>query len=170
MPIFIAIEHTHTTALCYFTSVPFLSLLFSKMSLEIPDIIVGRIQIIQYGRTFGLHRTCGPYAMVSENVTVSNLNGATLLHLSEENLKELLPKNIGERVVLRSLIDHFKRMATSRIESSSTEAVLSLRGNISYNESNTACTDPIASNNAGYTKMTNRTLPWQDHAPKPVEN
>ena len=59
-PIFIVIEHTHTTALCYFTSVPFLSLLFSKMYLEISDIIVGLIQIIQYGRTFGLHRTLWP--------------------------------------------------------------------------------------------------------------
>ena len=36
--IYVAIEHAHTTALCYFISVPFLSLLFSKMSLEISDI------------------------------------------------------------------------------------------------------------------------------------
>ena len=141
--------------LLYFSSFSLTSLF--KDVIRNSGHIVARIQIIQYGRTFGLHRTCGPYATVSENVTVNNLNGATLLHLSEENLKKLLPKNIGERVVLRSLIDYFKRMATSRIKSSSTEAVLSLRGNVSYNESNTACTDPIASNNAGYTEMTNRT-------------
>ena len=102
---------------------------------------------------------CGPYATVSESVTASDLNGATLLHLSEEDLKELLPKSIGDRAVLRSLIDHFKRMATRRIETSSAEAVPSLRRNagLTDNESNTACTDaPIASNTAGCTE-TNHT-------------
>ena len=96
---------------------------------------------------------CGPYATVSENISASDLNGATLLHLSED-LKELLPNKIGDRAVLQSLIDHFKRMATS-----SAEAVLSLGGNAGRtdNESNTACTDaPIASNTAGCTK-TNHT-------------
>ena len=58
--------------------------------------------------------------------------------------------------MLRSLINHFK-MSTSRIESSSTEAVRSLHRNVGDNESNTACTDPVASNTVGCTKMTNRT-------------
>ena len=58
--------------------------------------------------------------------------------------------------MLRSLIDHFK-MSTSRIKSSSPEAVPSLHRNVGDNESNTACTDPIASNTAGCTETTNRT-------------
>ena len=110
--------------------------------------------------------------MFSENITVSNLNCATLLYLSEEDLKELLPKNIEERAVLRSLIDHFK-MPTSRIKSSSPEAVPSLHRNVGDNESNTACTDPVANNTAGCTETTNSTKSStfaQDHAPKPVEN
>ena len=58
--------------------------------------------------------------------------------------------------MLCSLIDHFK-IATSRIESSSTEAVQSLHRKVGDNESNTACTDPVASNTAGCTKTTNHT-------------
>ena len=58
--------------------------------------------------------------------------------------------------MLRSLIDHFK-FATSRIKSNSTEAVPNLQRNVGGNESNTACTDPVASNTAGCTKTTNRT-------------
>ena len=129
------------------------------MSLEIPDITLEEFRLFSTEELSDFIELCGPYATVSESVTASDLNGATLLHLNEEDLKELLPKKIGDRAVLRSLMNHFKRMATRRIETSSAEAVPSLRGNegLTDNESNTACTDaPISSNTAGCTE-TNRT-------------
>ena len=133
------------------------------MSLEIPDISLEEFRSYSTEELFDLIELCGPnYGTVSESVIARDLNGATLLHLNEEDLKELLPKKIGDRAVLRSLIDHFKRMATTRrIETSSAEAVPSLRGNagLTDNESNTSadCTDaPIACNTAGC-KETNLT-------------
>ena len=92
MPIFIAIKqtHTHTTALCYFTSVPFLSLHFLKMSLEILDISLDKFRSYSIEELSDFIELFGPYATVSESITVSNLNGAILLHLSEEDLKERL--------------------------------------------------------------------------------
>ena len=127
------------------------------MSLEILDISLDKFRSYSIEELSDFIELLGLYATVSESITVSNLNGATLLHLSEEDLKELLPKIIGERAMLCFLIDHFKRMATSRIQSSSTEAVLSLHRNASDNESNTACTDLVAISTAGCTETTKGT-------------
>ena len=110
------------------------------MSLEIPDISLEEFRSYSTEELSDFIELCGPnYGTVSESVIARDLNGATLLHLNQEDLEELFPKNTGDRAVLRSLIDHFKRMATRRIETSSAEAVPSLRGNagLTDSESNT---------------------------------
>ena len=78
------------------------------MSLEIPDKSLDEFRSYSMEELSDFIELCGPYATVSESITVSNLNGATLLHLSEEDLKELLPKIIGERAVLRLLDRSFR--------------------------------------------------------------
>ena len=62
------------------------------MSLEIPDISLEEFRSYNTDELSDFIEHCGPYATVLESVTASDLNDATLLHLSEEELKELLPK------------------------------------------------------------------------------
>ena len=47
------------------------------------------------------------YESFAEVITENNIDGSTLLLLSQEDLRDMFPHSVGHRAVFRNVIEHF---------------------------------------------------------------